>query len=127
MMTWLTDLGKKRIMWPLGFLVLLVLLNTAFRHSFLSITVLDGRLYGSLIDILRNCAPLMLVSLGMCLVIATRGIDLSVGAADGDLRGRGADDHLQVGRPPRTSAPSRWRSLPEWGSPWRSGCGTGSW
>ena len=32
------------------------------------------------IDILRNSAPLMLVALGMTLVIATRGIDLSVGA-----------------------------------------------
>src|SRR5690606_16847434 len=35
---------------------------------------------GPLIDILRQSAPLMLVALGMTLVIATRGIDLSVGA-----------------------------------------------
>jgi simple sugar transport system permease protein len=42
--------------------------------------VRDGQLYGSLIDILRNSAPLMLVALGMTIVIATRGIDLSVGA-----------------------------------------------
>ena len=40
----------------------------------------DGELYGALIDILRQSAPLMLVALGMTLVIATRGIDLSVGA-----------------------------------------------
>ena len=40
----------------------------------------DGELYGALIDILRNSAPLMLVALGMTIVIATRGIDLSVGA-----------------------------------------------
>ena len=40
----------------------------------------DGHLYGSLIDILRNGAPVLLVALGMTLVIATRGIDLSVGA-----------------------------------------------
>ena len=40
----------------------------------------DGHLYGSLIDILRISAPLMLVALGMTLVIATGGIDLSVGA-----------------------------------------------
>ena len=45
-----------------------------------TITVRDGELYGALIDILRNSAPLMLVALGMTLVIATRGIDLSVGA-----------------------------------------------
>ena len=40
----------------------------------------DGHLYGNLIDIVRNSAPVMLVALGMTLVIATRGIDLSVGA-----------------------------------------------
>jgi simple sugar transport system permease protein len=80
MMAWLKTLMKKRIMWPLGALLVLVLINTVSRPTFLKITVLDGRFYGSLIDILRNSAPLMLVSLGMCLVIATRGIDLSVGA-----------------------------------------------
>ncbi|MHC4129944.1 MAG: ABC transporter permease, partial [Planctomycetota bacterium] len=42
--------------------------------------VRDGRLYGSLIDILDRAAPLMLVSVAMTLVIATGGIDLSVGA-----------------------------------------------
>ena len=46
----------------------------------MKITVRDGEFYGALIDILRNSAPLMLVALGMTLVIATRGIDLSVGA-----------------------------------------------
>ena len=50
------------------------------RPRFIKITVRDGELYGALIDILRNSAPLMLVALGMTLVIATRGIDLSVGA-----------------------------------------------
>ena len=40
----------------------------------------DGHLFGSLIDILRNGAPTLIVALGMTLVIATRGIDLSVGA-----------------------------------------------
>ena len=71
---------KHRILWPIGALLALVLLNAVSRPSFLSITVRDGELYGSLIDILRNSAPLMLVALGMTLVIATRGIDLSVGA-----------------------------------------------
>jgi simple sugar transport system permease protein len=44
------------------------------------VTVKGDQLYGPLIDILRNSAPLMLVSLGMMIVISTRGIDLSVGA-----------------------------------------------
>ncbi len=39
----------------------------------------DGKLFGSVIDILNRCAPLMLLSLGMTLVIATGGVDLSVG------------------------------------------------
>ena len=40
----------------------------------------DGHLFGSLIDILRNGAPTLIIAVGMTLVIATRGIDLSVGA-----------------------------------------------
>ena len=71
---------KHRLFWPVVVLLTLILANTLSRPSFVSITVQDGRLYGSLIDILRNSAPLMLVALGMTLVIATRGIDLSVGA-----------------------------------------------
>ena len=71
---------KHRLFWPVVVLLALILANTLSRPSFVSITVQDGRLYGSLIDILRNSAPLMLVALGMTLVIATRGIDLSVGA-----------------------------------------------
>ncbi|BAJ75102.1 ribose/xylose/arabinose/galactoside ABC-type transport systems, permease components [Microbacterium testaceum StLB037] len=69
-----------RLVWPIAALIALIAVNTISRPSFLSITVQNGQLYGSLIDILRNSAPLMLVALGMTLVIATRGIDLSVGA-----------------------------------------------
>ncbi len=71
---------KHRLFWPVVTLVTLILINTIARSQFASITVRDGRLYGALIDILRQSAPLMLVSLGMTIVIATRGIDLSVGA-----------------------------------------------
>lgn len=42
--------------------------------------LLHGHLYGNLIDILNRAAPIMLAALGMTLVIATGGIDLSVGA-----------------------------------------------
>src|SRR5215216_5080978 len=73
-------LVKHRVFWPVVALVALILLNTVSRPSFVRITVQDGQLYGSLIEILRNSAPLMLVALGMTIVIATRGIDLSVGA-----------------------------------------------
>jgi simple sugar transport system permease protein len=70
------ELLRKPI-WPL---VALLLLNLAVTPSFFAVRVQDGRLYGSLIDILHNGAPLALTALGMTLVIATRGIDLSVGA-----------------------------------------------
>ena len=80
MRTTLRNALRNRIMWPLGALVALIAINFISRPSFLSITVQNGQFYGSLIDILRNSAPLMLVALGMCLVIGTRGIDLSVGA-----------------------------------------------
>ncbi len=69
-----------RLVWPILALLALIAINTISRPSYLSITVQNGQLYGSLIDILRNSAPLMLVALGMTIVIATRGIDLSVGA-----------------------------------------------
>jgi ribose/xylose/arabinose/galactoside ABC-type transport system permease subunit len=76
----MNTLLKHRLTWPVLALVLLLLLNQLFRADFLSVRVQDGHLYGSLIDILRNGAPTVLIALGMTLVIASRGIDLSVGA-----------------------------------------------
>lgn len=69
-----------RLFWPLATLLALFALNVAVSPSFLLVRVHDGHLFGSLIDILRNGAPTLLVALGMTVVIATRGIDLSVGA-----------------------------------------------
>src|SRR6476659_6930815 len=71
---------KHRLFWPIAALLTLVVINTLARPQFIKVTVRDGQLYGALIDIARNSAPLMLVALGMTIVIATRGIDLSVGA-----------------------------------------------
>ncbi|MFH5776447.1 ABC transporter permease [Paracoccus sp. NGMCC 1.201697] len=48
--------------------------------GFFSVTVQNGRLYGSLIDVGVRVAPVALLAIGMTLVIATKGIDLSVGA-----------------------------------------------
>jgi ribose/xylose/arabinose/galactoside ABC-type transport system permease subunit len=73
-------LTSSPLLWPVLALVLLLGLNVALTPQFLTIRVTDGHLYGSLIDVLRNGAPTMLVALGMTLVIASRGIDLSVGA-----------------------------------------------
>jgi ribose/xylose/arabinose/galactoside ABC-type transport system permease subunit len=71
---------RHRLFWPLVTLVLLLAINAAFNPTFLKLEWRDGHLYGSLVDILKSAAPLILVSLGMTLVIATRGIDISVGA-----------------------------------------------
>lgn len=68
------------LIWPALALLALLALNVVLTPGFLSVRIQDGHLYGSTIDILRNGAPTMLVALGMTLVIASRGIDLSVGA-----------------------------------------------
>ncbi|GAA2600413.1 ABC transporter permease [Winogradskya consettensis] len=71
---------RHRLFWPAAILVALLASNIFFSSGFFSITVHDGHLYGSIIDILRRSAPLILVGIGMTLVIATGGIDLSVGS-----------------------------------------------
>lgn len=48
--------------------------------GFFDISFANGRLFGSPIDILNRGAPVALLAIGMTLVIATGGIDLSVGA-----------------------------------------------
>jgi len=73
-------LSKHPLLWPLVTLALLLVINAAFNSTFLHLEWRSGHLYGSLIDILNRAAPLILVALGMTLVIATRGIDISVGA-----------------------------------------------
>src|SRR5687768_4449748 len=66
--------------WPILALAIALLFNAIFTTGFFNFTYRDGRLYGSVIDILNRAAPVMLLSLGMTLVIATGGVDLSVGA-----------------------------------------------
>jgi simple sugar transport system permease protein len=71
---------KNRLFWPVLILILLLLSNLFFTPTFFKIEVRQGHLYGSIIDIMRLSSPLILVSIGMTLVIATGGIDLSVGS-----------------------------------------------
>lgn len=79
-MTRIGALTRHNLFWPLLALAVLLVACVLKSHDFLNITIRDGHLYGGPIDILRRSAVLLLVSLGMTLVIATRGIDLSVGA-----------------------------------------------
>ncbi len=73
-------LREHALFWPASTLLLLLAVSALFNPAFLSITWQDGHLYGSVIDILNRAAPLVIVSLGMTLVIAVRGLDISVGA-----------------------------------------------
>lgn len=61
-------------------LALILLANLFLSPEFFHLEIKDGRLYGSLIDVLNRSAPCALLAIGMSLVIATGGIDLSVGA-----------------------------------------------
>jgi simple sugar transport system permease protein len=76
----LRALLRHPLLWPAATLICLFAIDVAHRATFLSITLLSGHLFGAPVDILMNAAPLVVVSLGMTLVIATRGIDISVGA-----------------------------------------------
>lgn len=64
----------------LGALVLILMADWLVSPQFFDLRLQDGRLFGSVVDVLNRGAPVALLSLGMVLVIATRGIDLSVGA-----------------------------------------------
>jgi ribose/xylose/arabinose/galactoside ABC-type transport system permease subunit len=73
-------LAKHRLFWPAAALFTLVVINIIANPNFARMSMRDGDLYGNPVTILRESAPLMLVAIGMTIVIATRGIDLSVGA-----------------------------------------------
>ncbi|MBF0679934.1 MAG: ABC transporter permease [Devosia sp.] len=61
-------------------LVGVLLINWLLFPNFFRITWQDGRLFGSLIDVINRGAPVAILAIGMAGVIATKGVDLSVGA-----------------------------------------------
>ncbi|HUW39913.1 MAG TPA: ABC transporter permease [Rectinemataceae bacterium] len=79
-MSWWKKLTGYTLFWPLVALALLLAFNLFFTPHFFRIEIKEGHFYGNLIDILKNGAPIMLLAIGMTLVIATKGIDLSVGS-----------------------------------------------
>jgi len=76
----LRSITESRLFFPLVALSLILLFDLIFIPGFFAIESKDGDLRGSLIDILRNGSTVMLLAIGMTLVIATGGVDLSVGA-----------------------------------------------
>lgn len=71
---------KTPAVWPLVALTVLAVFNAFFTIDFFELKWLDSHLFGIPIDILKNGSYVMLLAMGMTLVIATRGVDLSVGA-----------------------------------------------
>ena len=61
-------------------LAAVLFVNWLLFPGFFTITWQDGRLFGSLIDVLNRGAPVAILAIGMTAVIATKGVDLSVGA-----------------------------------------------
>ncbi|ATB32192.1 ABC transporter permease [Melittangium boletus] len=71
---------RPRNFWPWVALGSLLIFNLFFTQGFARLEFRDGRLFGTLVDIFQNGAPVMLLAVGMTLVIALGGIDLSVGS-----------------------------------------------
>ncbi len=85
---WLIMLGllyytrktRNVVFWPLLALACLLFFNLLFTPQFYQLDWREGHLYGVPIDILNHSSKVAILSLGMTLVIACGGIDLSVGA-----------------------------------------------
>lgn len=61
-------------------LVAVLAFNWLLFPGFFTVVWQDGRFFGSLIDVLNRGAPVAILAIGMTAVIATKGVDLSVGA-----------------------------------------------
>jgi ribose/xylose/arabinose/galactoside ABC-type transport system permease subunit len=75
-------LVRVQYFWAVIAIFILLLLNTIKKPDYLAVAInpSTGNLAGNLIDILRAAAPILMIAIGMVLVIATGGIDLSVGS-----------------------------------------------
>lgn len=80
------------VAWPVLGMVVLVLANVVGdllrnpspgifgRGAFLHIAWVDGAPVGACIDILNHASKIVILAIGMAIVVATRGVDLSVGS-----------------------------------------------
>jgi len=71
---------ESRLFYPAVALALILLFDAIFIPGFFQLEIKEGHLFGNLIDVLRNSTPIIILAMGMTLVIATGGVDLSVGA-----------------------------------------------
>ncbi len=72
--------AESKLVFPLIVLAVILLFDLIFDPGFFSLTVIDGHLFGNVVDIFRSGSTVMLLAIGMTLVVATGGVDLSVGA-----------------------------------------------
>ncbi|PSO31980.1 ABC transporter permease [Bradyrhizobium sp. MOS002] len=92
----MTGLLPRRGLAQILALIVILAVDRVVSPQFFDLRLQDGRLFGSLVDVLNRGTPVALLSLGMVLVIATRGIDLSVGAVmaiSGAIAASLADTH----------------------------------
>lgn len=71
---------NSRTIWTFVALILIIAANRIVSPNFFAIHEVNGRLIGGTINILDAASAFILLATGMTLVIATKGIDLSVGA-----------------------------------------------
>ncbi len=97
----LRGLVHKPYIWGVLGIIALLVVNLTRDPGYLQISVnpTNGYLAGNLLDILRESAPIVMISVGMCLVVATSGIDLSVGSVMA-VAGAVAMEFLQAANAP---------------------------
>lgn len=64
----------------LSLIIILLICGILSGGSFFKISIVEGHLYGRLLDILRNGSKYMILAIGMTMVLATGGTDISVGS-----------------------------------------------
>lgn len=64
----------------ISFIIILLICGILSGGSFFEISIVEGHLYGRLIDILRNGSKYIVLAIGMTMVLATGGTDISVGS-----------------------------------------------
>jgi len=74
------SITESRLFFPALVIAIILLFDLIFVPRFFRLELQEGHLYGSIIDVLRNGCTVSLLAIGMTLVIATGGVDLSVGA-----------------------------------------------
>ena len=76
-----SKLTKYQAFWPFVILLAIIVFNGIITGgSFFQMKIVDGHLYGRVIDIIRNGSKLMILAAGMTMVLATGGTDISVGS-----------------------------------------------